>query len=98
MKTRILALAPVAALSALCACLLRSGAALSFPFAPLGRALRLLSCAGSAGNAAAVAVYLLLSLFPAAALLLVRRKRALRAEDALLPVCSLALLAAQRLV
>ena len=60
--------------------------ALGFPFAPLGRLLRQMSLSGGAGNAAAIAVYVLSGLLPAAWLLARLIKRRAKAEDALLAV------------
>lgn len=60
--------------------------ALGFPFAPLGQLLRRMSLSGGVGNAAAVAVYVLISLLPAAWLLARLIKRRAKAEDVLLAV------------
>jgi hypothetical protein len=57
---------------------------MAFPFEQMGMGLRFLSLSGGWGNAAAIAIYLTVSLSPAAALLVVRKKRKLHAEDGLL--------------
>lgn len=85
-----------AAEAALCAALsvLLRGAAgmdagvLAFPFAQIGRGLRALSLSGAAGNAAAIALYVLLSLIPAAAFVLRLRRAERDGEDALLLLMS----------
>ena len=61
---------------------------LSFPLGPIGGGLRALSLSGAAGNALAVALYVLLSLLPLLGLLFVRRKRELKWEDSLLALLS----------
>lgn len=66
-------------------------AVLSFPFAPLGRALRALSLCGAVGNAAAIALYVLLSLAPLGYGLLRWRKGRAGKEDVLLAVISVSL-------
>lgn len=63
--------------------LLDAGALLSFPFKQIGMGLRALSLSGGVGNGAALAIYFILCLAPAALLLLIRRKRRLMGEDAL---------------
>ena len=60
----------------------------AFPFEQIGLGLRALSLSGSAGNAAALALYGMVCLLPACTLLLIRRRRGLCPEDALLPVLS----------
>ena len=67
---------------------LRLTQALRFPFDPLGSLLRRMSLSGAVGNAGAVAVYVLVSLLPAAWLLVRLKKRRARGEDALLAVMS----------
>ena len=63
---------------------------LSFPFLPLGGLMRRMSLSGAAGNAAAIAVYVLIGLLPAAWLLIRLIKRRARAEDTLLAaMCAL---------
>lgn len=66
-------------------------AVLSFPFAPLGRALRALSLCGAVGNAAAIVLYVLLSLAPVGYGLLRWRKGRAGKEDALLALMSISL-------
>lgn len=61
---------------------------LAFPFAQIGRGLRALSLSGAAGNAAAIALYVLLSLIPAAAFVLRLRRAERDGEDALLLLMS----------
>ena len=61
---------------------------LAFPFAPLGGLLRWMSLSGGAGNALAVALYVLAGLVPAGYLCLRLIHRRARAEDALLAVLS----------
>ena len=68
-------------------------AVMAFPFEQIGLGLRLLSLSGGIGNAAAIAVYFLVSLLPVAALLVVRKKRELRVEDGLLGLLSAVLFA-----
>jgi len=68
-------------------------AIMAFPFAQLGTALRSLSLSGVAGNAAAIVVYAAISLLPVAAVLILRRKSILRAEDCLLGILSAVLFA-----
>lgn len=63
----------------------------AFPFEQIGLGLRALSLSGSLGNAAALALYGMVCLLPACTLLLIRRRRGLFPEDALLPVLSAAL-------
>ena len=91
--------AALAAVAALCVAAQLGSAALpgiftaaaAFPFEQLGLGLRALSLLGGAGNAAALVLYGAVCLFPAGALLLIRCRRALCPEDALLPVLSAAL-------
>jgi len=59
-------------------------ALLAMPFTLLGKGLRLLSLSGKAGNAAAIALYCVVSLLP----LLLLLGRRLTAADALLPGCA----------
>lgn len=61
---------------------------LAFPFAQIGRGLRALSLSGAAGNAAAISLYVLLSLIPAAAFVLRLRRAERDGEDALLLLMS----------
>lgn len=61
---------------------------LAFPLEQIGLGLRYLSLSGGAGNALAVALYVLIALLPVSAALLLRRRRALRAEDSLLLILS----------
>ena len=63
----------------------------SFPFAQLGLALRALSLSGAAGNAAAIALYVLVCLLPAAGFALLLRREGAAAENLLLPLMSLSL-------
>ena len=63
----------------------------AFPFSQLGTLLRMLSLSGSAGNLAAILLYIAVCLLPAAALLLLRRSAPLHAEDSLPVLCSAAL-------
>ena len=58
--------------------------AMAFPFEQVGMGLRSLSLSGGVGNAAAVAIYFAAGLLPTAALLVLRKKRRLHAEDGLL--------------
>lgn len=64
------------------------GWAFAFPFKQIGLSLRALSLLSDAGNAAAVAIYFLLCLLPMLSLPLLRRKRRLAPEDALLALLS----------
>lgn len=66
---------------------------MAFPFEQIGLGLRLLSLSGGIGNAAAIAVYFLVSLLPVAVLFVVRKKRELRVEDGLLGLLSAVLFA-----
>ncbi|MDR1619861.1 MAG: hypothetical protein LBS18_04270 [Clostridiales bacterium] len=68
-------------------------AVMAFPFEQIGSGLRLLSLSGDTGNIAAIVFYFLISLLPAAALLVVRKKRGLRVEDGLLGLLSAVLFA-----
>jgi hypothetical protein len=65
--------------------------AMAFPYEQIGAALRTLSLSGVAGNAAAFTLYILISLSPAAALLILQKKRKLHREDGLLILLSIAL-------
>lgn len=68
-----------------------TGAVLSFPLAPIGSWLRVLSLSGAAGNAAAVVIYAAICLLPAV-LFLVRFAKGRRCwEDVLLLVSACAL-------
>lgn len=67
---------------------------LAFPFEQVGAGLRWLSLAGGAGNALAILLYTVLSLLPLGLLLVLRRRRVLRGEDALLALLSVLLFAA----
>ncbi|MDR0952306.1 MAG: hypothetical protein LBM18_05225 [Oscillospiraceae bacterium] len=69
-------------------------AVFAFPFEQIGLALRAISLSGALGNAAALALYILISLLPAGALLLLRKRRRLYVEDWLLAVLSAFLFAA----
>lgn len=68
-------------------------AVMAFPFEQIGLGLRLLSLSGGLGNAAAIVIYSAVSLLPVAALLVLRKKRKLHAEDGLLVLLSAALFA-----
>ena len=68
-------------------------AVMAFPFEQIGLGLRSLSLSGAAGNAAAIAIYFIVSLFPAAVLLVLRKKRSLCVEDGLLGLLSAVLFA-----
>lgn len=68
-------------------------AAMAFPFEQIGLTLRALSLTGRTGNAAAAVIYTALCLSPAAALLVLRKRRKLFPEDALLCLLSAALFA-----
>ena len=93
--------AALAGIAAVCAAmvLLRIGLAsfawsvMAFPMAPIGMGLRKLSLSGSAGNIAAIVIYILLSLLPLGYLLFCSRRRALTASDGLLAVLSVLLFA-----
>ena len=61
---------------------------MAFPFAQIGRGLRVLSLQGGVSNAVAIALYVAVCLLPMSALLLIRKKRA---EDALLLLISIVL-------
>lgn len=56
----------------------------AFPFEQIGRGLRCLSLSGPAGNAAAILLYLLLSLFPVAVWFLLKKKQKIYEMDYLL--------------
>lgn len=66
-------------------------AVLAFPLEQIGAGLRALSLSGSMGNAVAIGLYGALCLLPAAALPLLRRRRQLHGEDALLGLLSVTL-------
>lgn len=65
-------------------------AAMAFPFEQIGLGLRALSLSGGAGNAAALAIYVILGLLPLSALPILRKRRGLFAEDGLLGLLSAA--------
>lgn len=67
-------------------------AAMAFPFEQIGLLLRKLSLSGNGGNAAAIVLYLLLSLLPVLFLPFLHRKRRLCPEDGLLVLSSAVLL------
>ena len=69
-------------------------AAIAFPFEQLSHMLRILSLTGSAGNAAAIAIYAVICLLPTLFALFVHRRRGLRPRDALLLLLSAVLFAA----
>ncbi|MGN0979844.1 MAG: hypothetical protein ACI4PT_05880 [Candidatus Avoscillospira sp.] len=56
---------------------------MAFPLEQIGLLLRRLSLSGAAGNGAAIGLYVLLCLLPVLCLLLVRRRRKLLPEDAI---------------
>lgn len=64
---------------------------ITFPFAPIAQALRMMSLSGGLGNTAAIAVYGLIGIIPWIVLAFSLRKREFLPEDALLPVLSLLL-------
>ena len=64
---------------------------ISFPFAQLGRGLRVLSLPGGVGNIVAIVLYVAVCLLPMLALALIRKKNT---EDALLPLISIVLFVA----
>lgn len=66
-------------------------ALLAFPFAPIGRGLRALSLSGAGGNAAAIVLYVLLSLAPVGYRLVRLRKGRADKADSLLLVMSVSL-------
>ena len=68
-------------------------AALAFPFEQIGLGLRSLSLSGGAGNVAALVIYFAISLAPVFALLVLRKRRRLYAEDWLLALLSAVLFA-----
>ena len=65
----------------------------AFPFEQIGMGLRSLSLSSGAGNAIAFVVYIMVSLLPVIALLIIRKKRKLYAEDGLLGLLSAILFA-----
>ena len=65
----------------------------AFPFEQIGRGLRALSLSGGLGNAAAIVIYIAVSLSPVAALPIIRKKRKMFPEDGLLILLSAALFA-----
>lgn len=68
-------------------------AAMSFPFEQIGLGLRFLSLSGGWVNGLAVALYCALCLLPLVVLLLIKKRRKLRAEDGMLAVLSVCLFA-----
>ena len=68
-------------------------AVMAFPFEQIGMGLRLLSLSSGSGNAAAIVIYIAVSLLPIAALVVLRKKRKLCAEDGLLGLLSVVLFA-----
>lgn len=66
---------------------------MAFPLEQIGILLRILSLSGKLGNAISIVLYAALCLIPAFVLFLLRKKRKLFAEDALLAVLSLVLFA-----
>lgn len=67
--------------------------ALAFPFQQIGRGLQALSLSGGAGNVIAIPLYVAVSLIPMGVLFLLKRRRELVGEDALLVFLSLLLFA-----
>ncbi len=65
----------------------------AFPFEQAGYVLRQMSLSGTAGNAAAIVLYLILGLLPCLAWLLLKKQGRLLAVDHLLPALSVLLLA-----
>ena len=65
----------------------------AFPFEQAGYVLRQMSLSGTAGNAAAIVLYLTLGLLPCLAWLLLKKQGRLLAVDHLLPALSVLLLA-----
>jgi hypothetical protein len=63
----------------------------AFPFEQIGMGLRALSLSGGLGNAAAIGIYVILSLLPIGALPFLARRREIVAEDGLLVLLSVAL-------
>lgn len=100
MKNKVLCILLVCE-SALCiaACLIFDpasqifAAAVSFPFEQIGNGLRTLSLSSGTGNVFAIAIYAILSLLPAAAILFIIKKRKFCPEDVLLPILSALLFA-----
>jgi hypothetical protein len=64
---------------------------MAFPFEQIGIGLRLLSLSSGLGNAVALILYFAVCLLPLAALLVLRKRRSLHAEDGLLALLSAAL-------
>jgi len=100
MKQKILVgLLSVEALACVLFCFLQTSfagffsAAMAFPFEQIGIGLRSLSLSGGLRNVAAIVVYFATSLLPIAALLILRKKRKLCAEDGLLGLLSAVLFA-----
>ncbi|MCL1912578.1 MAG: hypothetical protein FWG10_01525 [Eubacteriaceae bacterium] len=100
MKQKILVgFLSVEALACILFCILQTSftrvfsAAMAFPFEQIGMGLRLLSLSSWFGNAVAFVVYFATSLSPAAALLVLGKKRKLYAEDGLLVALSAVLFA-----
>jgi len=68
-------------------------AVMAFPFEQIGMGLRSLSLSSGFGNAAAIVIYFAASLLPIAAVIILRKKRKLCAEDGLLGLLSAVLFA-----
>ena len=68
-------------------------AIMAFPFEQIGHGLRFLSLSNDFGNAIAIIIYIILSLLPIAALLILRKKRMSVIEDWLLIILSIVLFA-----
>lgn len=66
---------------------------IAFPFEQIALGLRFLSLSGQFGNAIAILLYAVFCLLPVTLLPIIRRKRRLVLEDALLPLLSLVLFA-----
>lgn len=95
-KKLILIFGAEAAICAAMAVLLRGTAqaeagVFAFPFAQIGQGLRALSLSGAAGNAAAIAIYVLLSLIPTGLFALRLRKTGFEGETFLLLLLSVTL-------
>ena len=95
LKHRILVVVlSVEALACILFCILQTSfegaftATIAFPFEQIGVGLRVMSLSGWLGNAVALIAYCTVSLLPVAALLILRKKRRLCAEDGLLVLLS----------
>jgi len=66
-----------------------SGTLLAFPFEQIGTGLRALSLSGTAGNVIAIIIYVVISLLPVTALVLIRRRGRWWAEDLLLALLAI---------